>query len=152
MAGGAEMSPGRPDRAVIARHLGAMRRALAALRRHAGVSAAELRDDSDRLRAVERYLQLCAQNALDIASHIESSAGRAPENYRAAIERLAEAGALPSGFAARFCAIAGFRNVLVQGYLEVDIALVVRFLTERLEDFEEFARHVERWLEESPGS
>ena len=69
-----------------------------------------------------------------------------------AIERLAEAGALPSGFAARFGAVAGFRNVFVHGYLEVDIALGARCLAERLEDFEEFACHVERWIEESPGS
>lgn len=151
MAGGpdAEMSP---DRAVIARHLCAMRQALAALRRHAGASAAELRGDFDLRLAVERGLQLCAQNALDIASHIESSAGRAPENYRAAIDGLAASGALPPDFAARFGAIAGFRNVLVHGYLEVDLEIVARFLAERLEDFEEFARCVERWLEESPDS
>ena len=58
---------------------------------------------------------------------------------------------MPPGFAARFGAVAGFRNVLVHGYLEVDLELVARFLAERLEDFEEFARHVERWLDESPG-
>lgn len=42
--------------------------------------------------------------------------------------------------------IAGFRNVLVHGYLEVDLDLLARILTENLDDFEEFARHVERWL------
>ena len=36
--------------------------------------------------------------------------------------------------------------MLVHGYLDVDLDLIVRMLSERLDDFEEFAGHVERWL------
>jgi len=53
----------------------------------------------------------------------------------------------PHSFAARFRAIAGFRNVLVHGYLEVDLAIVQEMLTSRLDDFREFARYVDTHLE-----
>lgn len=48
------MTPGRTDPRVVDRHLAALRRTLAALRRHAGVSAPSLRADSDRRWAVDR--------------------------------------------------------------------------------------------------
>jgi uncharacterized protein YutE (UPF0331/DUF86 family) len=95
---------------------------------------------------VERGLQLCAQNALDIATHVAASAGRDVADYGSAIDRLAELGVLPRDFAARFRAIAGFRNVIVHGYLDVDVAAVHRLLNERLDDFSEFARLVDRYL------
>jgi len=42
--------------------------------------------------------------------------------------------------------IAGLRNVLVHGYLQVDLAILERVLNERLEDLEEFAGCVEAHL------
>jgi uncharacterized protein YutE (UPF0331/DUF86 family) len=46
--------------------------------------------------------------------------------------------------------VAGFRNVLVHGYLEVDAALVHRVLNERLDDFATFAAHVNAYLSARP--
>ncbi len=140
------MTPGRPDRRVVDRHLVALRRALAALRRHAGVSPEALRLDSDRLWAIERGLQLCAQNALDIASHLSSAAGLDPANYGSSIDCLVEATVLPPAFGQRFRGIAGFRNVLVHGYLDIDVHRITHMLAARLDDFDEFAGHVERWV------
>ena len=42
--------------------------------------------------------------------------------------------------------VAGFRNVLAHNSVDIDIDLdrVARFLSENLDDFEEFARHIER--------
>ena len=56
---------------------------------------------------------------------------------------------LPAAFGVRFRGIAGFRNVLVHDYVEVDLDVVARVLDENLGDFEEFARLVERHLHES---
>ena len=144
------MSPGRADRRVVDRHLSALRAAVAALRRHAGASAGTLHADPDLRWAVERGLQLAAQHALDIANHLAAAAGQDPGGYAAAIDGLAQAGALPPAFAARFRAVAGFRNALVHSSLNVDVELVADVLAERLDDFEEFARHVELWLAASP--
>lgn len=54
------------------------------VRRHAGVSLATLRADIDRAWAVQHGLQLCAQNVLDVATHLVASAGRDAPDYAAA--------------------------------------------------------------------
>jgi len=140
------MSPGQLDATVVRRHLVAIDEALQTLRRHQGKPLEVLASAREEQWAVERGLQLCAQNALDVATHIAASAGRDVPDYGAAIDRLAELDILPADFAARFRAIAGFRNVIVHGYLDVDVASVHRLLNERLDDFSEFAGRVDRYL------
>jgi uncharacterized protein YutE (UPF0331/DUF86 family) len=135
---------------VVRRHLFALSGALRNLRRHSGCSGPELRADADLRWIVERGLQLCAQNALDIATHLVAASGLDAPDYASAIDRLAELGVLPMDFAARFRAIAGFRNVLVHGYLEVDLDLVAHVLRERLGNFKEFAVLVEAYLDKHP--
>lgn len=136
------MSPG-----VVRRHLLALDAAILRLRRHAGRPLSALRTDPDAQWAVERGLQLCAQNTLDIATHIAASAGRDAPDYASALDVLGDLGVLPTAFASRFRGVAGFQNVLVHGYLAVDEARVHHLLNAGLDDFVEFARHVERYLQ-----
>ncbi len=140
------MTRGQPDPEVIRRHLAALREALSNLRRHAGRSAQELRTDADLRWTVERGLQLCAQNALDIATHLAAASGLDSPDYATAIDRLAELAVLSPEFASRLRPIAGFRNVLVHGYLQVDLNVLERVLREKLTDLEEFAVRVEAHL------
>ena len=141
------MSPGGVDRAVVRRHLLALDAALVTLEKYRALSATELAADRERLWVVERGLQLCAQNSLDAATHLAASAGRDVPDYATAIDRLAELAILPHGFAERFRGIAGLRNVLVHGHLEVDLRIVEEMLATRLDDFREFARHLDAHLE-----
>jgi len=140
------MSPGQPDTTVIRRHLLALDDAIRQLRRHAGRPLASLGADPDERWAVERGLQVCAQNALDIATHIAASAGRDAPDYASAIDVAGELGILPAEFTVRFRGIAGFRNILVHGYLGVDLSRLHRLLNSGLDDFAEFARFVEDYL------
>lgn len=140
------MTPGEPEIAVVRRHLLALDEAVRQLRRHAGRPPAALLADPDERWAVERGLQLCAQNVLDVATHLAASAGRDVQDYAGAIDALRELGVLPAEFAGRFRGIAGFRNVLVHGYLGVDVARVHALLNAGLDDFVEFARLVEAHL------
>ena len=144
------MTPGRPDRRVVQRRLIAVRRAVSVLRRHAGCTPQELNSDIERRWAIEHGLQVSAQAALDVATHLGSALGYDPGTYGSSIDCLVEANILPPSFGERFRRIAGFRNVLVHGYLDVDLDLVAEILSERLDDFEDFVRHVERWLDEYP--
>ncbi len=136
------MSPGRIDPAVVRRHLLALDAAVQALRKRAGRPLEALIEDLEELWTVERGLQLCAQNALDLATHIAASSGRDVPDYATAIDRLSEIGILPASFAAGFRDVAGLRNVLVRGYLDVDVAILHDLLNRRLDDFAELAGHV----------
>ena len=61
-----------------------------------------------------------------------------------AIDRLAE---IPDDFALHFRNMAGFRNVLVHSYLDIDLDVIVQVLGQQLDDFETFARHIELFVE-----
>lgn len=140
------MTRGQLDVALVRRHLVALDVAVRNLQRHQGRPLDALINDRDECWIVERGLQLCAQNALDIASHLVASAGRSADEYAASVDELGAMGVLPAPFAARFRAVAGFRNLVVHGYLAVDLSRVHALLNDRLGDFEEFSRHVETWL------
>jgi uncharacterized protein YutE (UPF0331/DUF86 family) len=141
------MTAGKLDPIVVRRHLAALREALAGMAKHAGRSAQELAGNSDLRWTVERGLQLCTQNVLDIATHIAAAAGLDAADYASAIDRLVEIAVLPAEFAARLRRIAGFRNVLVHGYLRVDLKIVEEVLAQRLPELEQFARYVDAYLE-----
>lgn len=141
------MSPGKPDAAVVRRHLLALDAAVQQLRRHAGRPISAFETDLDARWTVERGLQLCAQNVLDLATHLAASAGRDTPDYATAIDALGELGVLPSDFARRFRGIAGLRNVLVHGYLGVDMHRLHRALNEDLEDLTVFARFVQTYVD-----
>jgi uncharacterized protein YutE (UPF0331/DUF86 family) len=141
------MSPAQIDDQVVRRHLLALRRAVDGRQKHVGHPVEALSESSDELWAVERGVQLCAQNALDIAIHIAASAGHDVPDYASAIDTLAEIEVVPREFAKRFRSVAGFRNILVHGYLDVDIAILHRTLNTRLGDFTEFAGYIEGFLQ-----
>jgi len=141
------MSPGCLDRGVVHRHLVALDAAVQQLRKHQGKPVALLDDSREQLWVIERGLQLCCQNTLDLALHLAASAGRDAPDYAGAIDVLGELGILPTDFAHSFRGIAGLRNALVHGYLALDRTVLHEVLNERLDDFQLFAEHVGRHLD-----
>ena len=140
------MSPGRIDSGTVRRHLLELDEALSNLAQHAGRSADVLRDDVTERWAVERGLQLCVQNVLDIATHLVASAGRDAPDYTTAIEELGRLGMLPPELARKLRPLAGFRNVLVHGYLKLDLDRVHEVLNMHLDEVREFARAIDAHL------
>lgn len=145
------MTPGRVDEAAIRRHLLALDEATQVLRRHRGDSVERLRQDVENQWVVAHGLQLCAQNALDISTHVAAGTGRDVPDYASALDVLGQLGVLPPDFVSRFRGVAGFRNVVVHGYLDLDLRTLHTLLNERLDDFAEFARLVTQWLESNRG-
>jgi uncharacterized protein YutE (UPF0331/DUF86 family) len=88
------MTPGQPDVAVVRRHLIALDEAVRHLRRHAGRPLAALLTDADERWVVERGLQLCAQNVLDVATQVHGYLGvdvaRVHEVLNARLDDFAE--------------------------------------------------------------
>ncbi len=104
---------------------------------------------SRRLRSnCERELQVAIQCALDIGNHIIAEENlTAPEDQADIFHILGASSILPPPFAERMLPMAGFRNILVHDYLRIDHARVYSILTQALTDFEEFARHIQAWLD-----
>jgi len=109
-------------------------------------SKAEFDADPYLRDIAERNLEVSAQCVLDISHRLISLAGGPrPRDYYEAILHLGELGVLPPDFATHLAPLAGFRNILVHEYLEVDWQEVYRNL-QQLGDLARFAELVREWL------
>jgi uncharacterized protein YutE (UPF0331/DUF86 family) len=133
------------DRTLVEKKLAAIVSAVSDLRRLAHVEA--LRHDVREERFIEHTLQLAIQAALDVASHIVSdeSLGE-PQTNRHLFDLLARAGWLDAALADQLSRMAGFRNVLVHGYDDVDLGVVEDIVHHRLNDLLQFVAVVSRRL------
>ena len=136
------------DRYVVTARLTKIREYLALLRR--------IRDMADERRFVadpliygnaERYLQLAIQAVLDVSHHIVADRNLAlPADSKSLFDVLAREKIVSRPLAAKLTSMAGFRNVLVHEYLEIDRRRVYRALKTELRDFERFIQAVTRLL------
>ncbi len=106
-----------------------------------------IRSDIREERFVEHTLQLAVQAALDIASHVVSDQRLGePRANRELFELLARAGWIDEALARVMVQVVGFRNVLVHGYEDVDLAIVEDVLRNHLDDFLVFVSAIQRHL------
>jgi uncharacterized protein YutE (UPF0331/DUF86 family) len=130
----------------VRRHLMALDEKLTRLGTDKGQDVKMLTENSDERWSVERGLQLCTQCVLDIATHLVASAGRDAPDYATAVETLGELNILTPQFAAKLRPLAGFRNALVHGYLDIDVERLHEVLNEHLDDIREFIRCINAFL------
>lgn len=131
------------DPALVAKKLAQIETCVQQLRTLARPGA--LRTDVREQRFVEHTLQIAIQAALDVASHVVSDERLGePETNRELFALLARAGTIPADLSSSLQDMAGFRNVLVHGYQEVDLGVVEDVLRNHLDDLLAFAAAIRR--------
>lgn len=134
-----------PD--VVRRKLLEIEAAIAHLRAWSPVTVAQLEADQRLRWAVERGLQIASEALFDAGAHILAAEFReTADEYREIPTSLAARGVISAATARALEGLAGFRNVLVHDYADVDLERVVAGL-HRLGDFEAFVADVARWLD-----
>ena len=94
-----------------------------------------LRRDIREERFTLHTLQLAAQAALDVASHIVSDERLGePDTYRELFALLARHRWIEPALASKLENMAGFRNVVVHGYADVDLNVVEDVVKNHLDD------------------
>jgi uncharacterized protein YutE (UPF0331/DUF86 family) len=94
-----------------------------------------IRTDVREERFVEHTLQIAIQAALDVASHVVSDDRLGePESNRELFDLLVRAGKLPLSLSGTLRDMAGFRNVIVHGYQDVDLGVLEDVLAHHLDD------------------
>ncbi len=94
-----------------------------------------IRTDVREERFVEHTLQIAIQAALDVASHVVSDDRLGePESNRELFDLLVRAGKLPASLSSTLRDMAGFRNVIVHGYQDVDLGVLEDVLANHLDD------------------
>jgi len=120
-----------PD--LLAKKLARIEGCVADLRRLA--RPADIDRDIRERRFVEHTLQIAIQAAIDVGLHIVSDQRLGePRTNREVFDLLERASVLPEDLAATLRRMVGFRNVLVHGYDDVDLAIVRDILDRRLDD------------------
>ena len=134
------------DRPLIEKRLAIIDTCLADLRRLAQVDRIE--SDIRERRFVEHTHQIAIQAALDVASHIVSDRRLGePATNREPFLLLERDGWIPSDLRGRLADMAGFGNVLVHGYDDVDLGIVRDVAANHLDDLAGFATRVRYTLD-----
>lgn len=104
-------------------------------------------DDADRMDAIKYRFVTVVEGCVGVAHHIVVAEGwGVPETNADAIRELAARGVIESTLAQSLARAAGFRNVLVHRYVDVDDDAVVANLS-RLDDIDRYVGSVSAWLE-----
>lgn len=121
------------------------------LMRLASADPEVFRESLSEMWKVERGLQIGAELLFDIGTHIlVAQFGVSPQEYRDIFEGLARQKVISRSLAERLRGLAGFRNILVHSYMDLDPARVLDNLERAPKDFSEFAREIRDWLEGQP--
>ncbi|MDA8212796.1 MAG: DUF86 domain-containing protein [Clostridia bacterium] len=134
------------DREKVEQRLMKLEQAIRKLNEIAKFSREEYRNSEALKDRAERNLQVAAQACIDISNHIIADKGfRTPQGYADSFAVLLEEGILPAKLVERMKMVAGFRNILVHDYLEINDNIVYDSL-KNLNDFKEFAKRVYKLL------
>ena len=129
------------DPELLAKKLALIEGCVADLRRLA--RPADIERDIRERRFVEHTLQIGIQAAIDVGLQIVSDQRLGePRTNREVFDLLERASVVPAELATTLRRMVGFRNVLVHGYDDVDLAIVRDILERRLDDLLAFVRSV----------
>jgi len=136
------------DRYVVRGRIAKIREYIALLAKIRGLAdEADFASDPLIYGNAERYLQLAIQAVLDVSNHIVADMNlNLPTDNKELFDLLARHKVLPVRLARRLAPMAGFRNLLVHEYMEIDRHRVYRVLKEDLGDFEKFIKAVTKLL------
>ena len=132
---------------VINNKLKELNKNLKQLHNYQGINTKQLHNNMGKLWAIERGLQLSIQIILDIGNHILADKGITVENYADIFQELINQEIIPEQYGKKIKDMAGFRNILVHEYAEVDLNVIIEVLENSLDDFEKFAFYINRYLE-----
>ena len=132
----------------IISHLRELSESLEDWRRYQCISIEELRMDRDKRNMVLHALLISIQSAIDIATYVIAENGlKKPSTYRETFEILEEAQIISEDLANDLSDLAGFRNVLVHIYWELDLDVVYGILRNDLKVLMAFKKIVKELLE-----
>lgn len=132
----------------LARRIAAMTQSLRALERPEASDASRLASDPVLRAAVERWIQVAVEGAIDATQHVAAREGwTPPTTARATFLTLAGHGVIPVELATRLGRAAALRNLLVHDYAELDLVRLATIVRDDLGDLRALARALAPWID-----
>ena len=133
------------DRPVLAERVARVTRHLERVAERLPGTASQLRPMDDATDAVILHLWQAIQITIDVAvSHCVKLGLGSPTTYGDAFRRLGDAGVIDPQLAARLGRAAGFRNLIVHAYADLDLERVHRIAQEGPRDLVAFLASLTR--------
>ena len=127
--------------AVVETKISHIQKYLKLLERYKEFSQKEIQENPDLKGAVERYLYLAVQAALDLGEAVIAfKEFRRPGTYTDVFYILDEENFIPKSLSEKLVNMTKFRNVLAHDYEKVDFGIVYDALKNRLKDIEELLK------------
>lgn len=124
---------------VIENRISSTKKYLKILERYKKYSKTEIENDVDIRGAVERYLYLAVQSAIDLSEAVIAYRDfRKPSTMSESFRILNEEGILPSDLTEKLARMTGFRNIIAHDYGEIDYDIVYDILQVGVGDIEVF--------------
>ena len=112
------------------------------LEQYRAIGSSTILDSSEKLNSLKYLFIVLIEACVDICQHCSSKLfSEVPESYRECFLVLSKHDVIPNTMAKRMAEFAGFRNLLVHRYWEVDDALAVKQLKD-IGTFDEYARAI----------
>lgn len=127
------------NRSVIENRISLTKKYLKILERYKKYSQSEIEKDVDIRGAVERYLYLAVQSAIDLAEAVIAYRNfRKPSAMAESFRILTEEKILSDDLSDKLARMTGFRNIIAHDYGEIDYAIVYDILKNGSKDIETF--------------
>lgn len=128
---------------VIENKISAIRKHLKILERYKKFSKKEIEEDIDIRGAVERYLYLASQAAIDLAEAVIAHKNlRKPTTMSEAFYILNEEGIIPIRSTKKMVRMVGFRNIIAHDYEKINYDIVHEVLQKGVKDIEKFIERI----------
>ncbi len=112
----------------------------------------EIEGDLKKIWAIEHGLQVSIQIVINVGNRILASMGKNQvKDYTDVLNKLGQHNVLPSEFAAEIQGMAGFRNLLVHRYAEIELRQVYDVLQNRLDDFVKYIGYIQSYFSSKRG-
>lgn len=140
------------DRLILEEKLESLRRCVLRLQDKRALTATELQADLDRQDIIALNLTRAVQLCVDMASHILSTTERpVPTTMGEAFAGLETVGLIDAELCRCMQAAAGFRNIAVHSYQQINWDIVHSITWQHLDDFRSFARAVSDRIDDDEG-
>src|SRR3989338_4097015 len=129
---------------IVENKISSIREHIAILRKYAPHSLEEIKTDVTLRGAVERYLYLAAQSAIDLAeAMIAFKHYRKPTTMGESFDILCDESIISRETADQMIKLAGFRNIIAHEYTKINYDIVYDILQNRLSDIEQFVSEIQ---------
>lgn len=136
------------DSEVIESKVDIVERNLGLLRVLSGESRGEFKASYRDVQAAKHSLQEAIEACLDIANHVISASGfRRAETYGEMFQVLEEQEIIPPGLSEKLQDMAGFRNLLVHRYGDIDLDRLYVIMRDDTEDIKRFVSIILEYLD-----